>query len=421
MGSVPPLGYDVRDHTLVVNEAEAEIVRHIFRRYIQLESVHRLRDELEAQEVLSKGWTSKAGRTLGARVISTRALLDMLRNAHYRGFIVHRDQRYPGRHPAIVDETLFEAAETMLKSHVAKPRGRPAQLAECMLTGKLFDAEGRPMSPSFAYGKSGKAYSYYIALALKQGRRPAEGPVPRRISAPLLDRSLCERLRQLTGRHDLGAAELRLLIRRVELHASATHVVIEAARLTTDSPAYLLHQLKQRLMPGEQTTADPDGAIRVRFPPVTCLRAGRPWTEHAEKPAAPPLNDGLVEALRSSHRELLELKSSPLTACRDLAEARPPQTHHRRQLARLPFLAPDLQAIILEGREPAHINLRHLLKTELPLAWADQRVLFGVQEPAQPAPSRVASGSSSIAGRVEQGSRAPCGQQGAAEEGPSPS
>ena len=390
MGSVPPLGYNVRDHALVVNEAEAGMVRHIFRRYVELGSVHRLRDELEAQEVLSKRWASKAGRTLGGRAISTRVLLDMLRNAHYRGVIVHRDQRYPGRHSAIVDKALFEAAETMLKSHVAKPRGRPAQLAESMLTGKLFDAEGRPMSPSFAYGKGGKAYSYYIALALKQGRRPARESVPRRISAPLLDRSLCERLRQLTGRHDLGAAELRLLIRRVELHARATDVVIAAERLTTDSPACLIHRLKQRLVAGEQAIAEPDGAIRLGLPPVSCLRAGRPWTEDAKKPAAPPLNDGLVEALRSSHRELLELKSSPLTAYRDLAEARPPGTHHRRQLARLPFLAPDLQAIILEGREPAHINLRHLLKTELPLAWSDQRVLFGVPEPAQPARLRAA-------------------------------
>ena len=147
--------------------------------------MHRLRDELEAQEVLSKRWTSKAGRTLGAQVISTRVLLDMLRNAHYRGVIVHRDQRYPGRHSAIVDEALFEAAETMLKLHVAKPRGRPAQLAECMLTGKLFDADGRPMSPSFAYHKGGKAYSYYIGLALEAGPPtcPGTGPAPHQRAA----------------------------------------------------------------------------------------------------------------------------------------------------------------------------------------------------------------------------------------------
>jgi DNA invertase Pin-like site-specific DNA recombinase len=39
MGGFPPLGYDVNDRKLVVNEAEAETVRHIFRRYAALGSV----------------------------------------------------------------------------------------------------------------------------------------------------------------------------------------------------------------------------------------------------------------------------------------------------------------------------------------------------------------------------------------------
>ena len=36
MGGYPPLGYDVKDRKLVVNEAEAETVRYIFRRYQEL-------------------------------------------------------------------------------------------------------------------------------------------------------------------------------------------------------------------------------------------------------------------------------------------------------------------------------------------------------------------------------------------------
>ncbi len=42
MGGTPPLGYDVKDRKLVVNEAEAEVVRHIFRRYLQLGTVAKL-------------------------------------------------------------------------------------------------------------------------------------------------------------------------------------------------------------------------------------------------------------------------------------------------------------------------------------------------------------------------------------------
>src|SRR5690606_5525252 len=36
MGGLPPLGYDVKDRKLVINEAETKIVRGIFRRYLEL-------------------------------------------------------------------------------------------------------------------------------------------------------------------------------------------------------------------------------------------------------------------------------------------------------------------------------------------------------------------------------------------------
>src|SRR5271167_1120467 len=39
MGGVVPLGYDVRERRVVVNEVEAETVRYIFRRYLELGSV----------------------------------------------------------------------------------------------------------------------------------------------------------------------------------------------------------------------------------------------------------------------------------------------------------------------------------------------------------------------------------------------
>jgi hypothetical protein len=42
----------------------------------------------------------------------------------------------------------------------------------------------------------------------------------------------------------------------------------------------------------------------------------------------------------------------------------------------LVFLAPDLQRAILQGAQPPALKLRTLLKTELPLAWSDQRAWF---------------------------------------------
>src|SRR6202043_3251126 len=46
MGGVPPLGYQCRDHKLIVIPSEAETVQHIFHRYAALGSVRLLQQEL---------------------------------------------------------------------------------------------------------------------------------------------------------------------------------------------------------------------------------------------------------------------------------------------------------------------------------------------------------------------------------------
>jgi site-specific DNA recombinase len=65
MGGYPPLGYDVKDRKLVVNEAEAEAVRSIFRRYQELGSVRLLKEHLDAAGIVSKHRTAPDGQTYG--------------------------------------------------------------------------------------------------------------------------------------------------------------------------------------------------------------------------------------------------------------------------------------------------------------------------------------------------------------------
>jgi site-specific DNA recombinase len=54
MGGVPPLGYGVQDHKLVMIDSEADAVRLIFRRYAELGSVRLLTSELEVRGIKSK-------------------------------------------------------------------------------------------------------------------------------------------------------------------------------------------------------------------------------------------------------------------------------------------------------------------------------------------------------------------------------
>src|SRR4030088_2685448 len=87
MGGMPPLGYDVKDRKLVVNDDEARTVIHIFRRYLELRSVHALKDELARAGIRSKPRVHPNGNAYGNQELSRGALYLMLQNRIYRGEI----------------------------------------------------------------------------------------------------------------------------------------------------------------------------------------------------------------------------------------------------------------------------------------------------------------------------------------------
>ena len=76
MGGLPPLGYDVQNRKLIVNEQEALTVRHIFRRYVQLRSVRALRAELDDEGIRSKQRIVPMAPRLAVRVLPRCPLSD---------------------------------------------------------------------------------------------------------------------------------------------------------------------------------------------------------------------------------------------------------------------------------------------------------------------------------------------------------
>ena len=95
MGGVPPLGYGVKDHKLVVIDSEADLVRFIFRRYAELGSVGLLKEKLDACGITSKSRTSASGRAIGGKPFSRGALYLILKNRTYLGEIIHKGSPVP--------------------------------------------------------------------------------------------------------------------------------------------------------------------------------------------------------------------------------------------------------------------------------------------------------------------------------------
>ena len=117
MGGVPPLGYDVEDRHLIINEAEAQVVRHLFQRYLTVRSVSALVKELRQTGMVTKVYRSRAGRTSGGRPFSRGHLYHLLHNRVYRGEIVHRQEAYPGNHSAIIDDEVWQRTQAVFKAN----------------------------------------------------------------------------------------------------------------------------------------------------------------------------------------------------------------------------------------------------------------------------------------------------------------
>ena len=95
MGGFVPLGYDVKDRKLVVNEAEAATVRH------DLRAVRR-------RSARPPRWCERcaprASRSKRGKLIDKGYLYKLLNNRVYIGEAVHKGTAYPGEHEAIISQ-----------------------------------------------------------------------------------------------------------------------------------------------------------------------------------------------------------------------------------------------------------------------------------------------------------------------------
>jgi site-specific DNA recombinase len=165
MGGMPPLGYDVKDHKLVVNTNEARTVVDIYGRYLALKSVRDLHDELAAAGITSKRRVRPDGTVYGGRQIARGALYLMLQNRIYRGEITHKGNSYPGEHPAIVDQPLWDEVQAVLaQNRVGRATGARAKHPG-LLGGLVFDATSERLTPTYAI-KKGTRYRYYVSSSL---------------------------------------------------------------------------------------------------------------------------------------------------------------------------------------------------------------------------------------------------------------
>lgn len=268
--------------------------------------------------------------------------------------VVHKDKILPGIHPPIVEAALFDAVQASLDANSRRHIARPNRVATAPLTRRIFDADGQPMSPTFSHGARGQVYRYYVSASLQQGR--GSQSVVRRVAGPALEAALADALSRLlpgTTSDPLAAAE------RVEIHPASVEILLAAK---------LLSAVRSRLQRGETVyieAADPS-RLRLALPLRQRRQGGRAAIETPDGSALRPTPDAaLIRGLRAAHSQVTLVGGQPRIE-------RSAATGQSRRLARLAFLAPELQAAILAGTQPAGATLDWLIARPLPLLWRHQ-------------------------------------------------
>jgi site-specific DNA recombinase len=184
MGGWAPLGYEVRDRKLMVNEVDAKLVRSIFQRFVKTGSITTLARELIAENVRNKY----------NKLIDKGILYKMLNNPVYIGVAVHKGVAYPGEHVGIIDQKIWDKVQARFHENPRKRAAATRAQTLSLLKGIIFDPTGVAMSPTHTR-KNGRLYRYYLSQAvLKQG---AGNCTVARVPAAEIERIVIDQVRIL--------------------------------------------------------------------------------------------------------------------------------------------------------------------------------------------------------------------------------
>ena len=162
MGGRVPLGYDLKDRRLVINKGEAEQVCEIFKSYLELGCVRKLKAHLDKKKARTKIRIGPSGEKTGGGAYSRGGLYRILGNRIYCGVVFHKGSSYTGEHEAIIDLDLWERVQAKLAENTHAHRHGTNADAPSLLRGLVYDEGGNRFTPSHAV-KNGKRYRYYVS------------------------------------------------------------------------------------------------------------------------------------------------------------------------------------------------------------------------------------------------------------------
>lgn len=383
MGGPVPLGFEVQDRKLVVNDEEAATVRHIFERYAALGTGLALLEELRADGIRTKRRVFKDGSIRGGVPFTRGPLFHLLGNRIYLGEMVHKGKAWPGEHEAIIDHQLWGKVSQIVDAGRIDRKSRRNATESSLLAGVIFDGLGRRMSPSHAV-KNGKRYRYYITHSSEDLKpapvwRLAAHDVERSVVSQLVefleDRSSIERLVGSTEAKQLSTAFKNCRHAADRLRTCSYHrrtkVPLLVKRVTINDTIIQISLCLSGL--GELLGMTIAGECLLLSAPVCRVRKGTEVKLVISGETAANRDEAIVSLLRDAFAVRGKVLSAPEQTISELASATGRCRKRMGQLLRLSWLAPDIVDALLEGRYASSLTAKELLESNLDLEWVQQR------------------------------------------------
>ncbi len=373
VGGPLPLGYEMKDGKIAVVEDEAERVRLVYRRYLELSGVNALVRDLKDKDIRTKTRLRATGATHGGIPFERGSLFYLLRNRFYIGEVKYKGEILPGEQPAIMDRELFDAVQQELTDQWSH-RNHTKAKSDHLLTGLLYDDAGHRMIPTHAT-KAGIRYRYYVSLPHLKGESKT-------VSVGCISR--------------IPATDVEdIIVTSVNEHLVAQHDEPSSSRAPTDDRGLIAEQVvridvhKDRLMVRLKSAVTEEGShstdgqllsIPWQKPPSRKSRQiliplGVPRNE--VRPTRIERRARLVNAIAQGRRWLDEIVSGSAANIEQIATRQKCSVRQVNMTISLAFLAPDLVKAAVEGRLPRGIGVERL--RDAPAEWTRQFEALGLK------------------------------------------
>jgi len=372
VGGTLPLGYEMKDGKIAIVEEEAELVRSIFRRYLELGSVNELLRDLKERNIRTKTRLLSTGATRGGIPFGRGALYYLLSNLFYIGEVKYKNEILPGEQPPVMDRALFEAVRQKSLaqwSHRTIVRNK----SDHLLTGLLFDDAGHRMIPTHAT-KAGIRYRYYVSTPVLHGEaKTASTGLVSRVPAPDIEdivvKSLKKHFATKQDKSTNSAARiddpgvLAQLVAEIVVHRD--RLIVRLKSDNADEPSDCPND-RSLSIPWQKPA--PKRPRQILLPHNASRSDVRP--EQFERRAH------LVSAIARGRRWLDDVVSGRVTSVGQLCAREKCSVRQVNMTTSLAFLAPNLVKAAVEGRLPRGVGIERL--RDPPTEWSRQFEALGL-------------------------------------------